>query len=156
MLTFPSFLRGPIQASYSREETSRFGISQPASGPYFNQILSDDAPSYFNLSFVFKRSDAMAFAAWLRLNNREILTGAQFEIDLSIEDGVTTQIASFVPDGIPQYTGEVAQFITYSARIMVRKLSVPSEGLEELVIGAAELGGSELLDIIVQNDLPGA
>lgn len=156
MLIFPSFLRGPIQASYSREETPRFAISQPASGPYFAQILTDDAPTYFNVQFIFKRQYAQAFRAWLRQNEFEILTGSQFEIDLSIEDGVVTQTASFTPDGIPQYTGETAQVVAYSGRIMVRQLYEPSLGSEELLLYIAEAGGSHLLQEIVNIDMPGA
>ena len=84
MLEFPSFLRGPVQANYSRNDGARFQASQPASGAYFSQIISDDVPSYFDVQFVFERDFASAFRAWLRQNSFEILTGAQFTIPLAI------------------------------------------------------------------------
>ena len=154
MLEFPSFLRGPVQANYSRNDGARFQASQPASGAYFAQIISDDVPSYFDVQFVFEREFAQAFRAWLRQNSFEILNGAQFTIQLAIEDGVSTQTGSFTPDGIPQYTGENANVITYLARIVVPRLYEPSAGFEDLVFGVASLGGSSLFDIIVNRDIP--
>ena len=153
MLEFPSFLRGPVQANYSRNDGARFQASQPASGAYFAQIISDDVPSYFDVQFVFKREFAQAFRAWLRLNSFEILTGAQFEIELSTEDGLSTQVGSFTPDGIPQYTGENASVITYSARIVVPRLYEPSAGFEDLILGVMSGGGSYQLQYLINEDL---
>lgn len=153
MLEFPSFLRGPVQANYSRNDGARFQASQPASGAYFAQIISDDVPSYFDVQFVFERQFAQAFRAWLRQNSFEILTGAQFEIDLSIEDGLSTQVGSFTPDGIPQCTGENANVITYSARIVVPRLYEPSAGFEDLILGVMNGGGSYQLQYLINEDL---
>lgn len=154
MLTFPPSLRGPVEAGYSRRETERFTTSQPASGAYYYEIVSDDAPMYFTLNFVFTRAEAMVFRAWLRQNNFEILTGAQFEIDLSTEDGITTQIAAFTPSGIPQLSSESGRIVSYNAEIMVQKFNEPSLGSEELILGVANSGGSYLLQEIVNNDMP--
>ena len=156
MLTFPPSLRGPVEAGFSRRETERFITTQPASGAYFFEIVSDDAPMYFTLNFVFTREQALVFRAWLRQNNFEILTGAQFEIDLSTEGGITTQVAAFTPGGIPQLSSESGKIVNYTAEIMVQRFNEPSLGSEDLILGASELGGSLLLDVIVQNDLPGA
>jgi len=154
MYVYPTFLPKPLQSGYSRDESSRFQISQPSAGAYFSQIVSDDAPSFFNLRFVMPLAQAQVFRAWLRQDNFAILNGAQFEIDLPTEDGVITQVASFLPDGIPQHTGEAGKVLFYDARVMVRKLNEPSLGGEELILGVAALGGSPLLDVIVNVDLP--
>lgn len=155
MLTFPTFLRGQLQAGFARTVAATYQTSQPAAGAYYAQIITEDVPHYFSVSFVFKREFAMAFHAWLRLNDGEIKNGAQFEIPLSIEDGLVTQVASFTPSGYPQYTSEVAGIVTYSAEIVVPRLYIPTEGHEDLVLAAAEMGGSSLIDIAVNfRELP--
>ncbi len=154
MLVYPSTIRAPIRANYSRVETPMFDTTDPASGSYFVQINSDDSPTYFNLSFIFERESAMVFRAWLLRNNKDLLNGAQFEIDLSTESGDTTQVASFTQDGIPQYTGETTNLVYYSAKILVRRFFEPITGNEDLILGVAELGGANLLDVIVNIDMP--
>lgn len=154
MLIFPSFLRGPVEAGYSRRETERFTASQPASGAYYYEIVSDDAPMYFTVNFLFERYQAQAFRAWLRQNNFELLTGGQFEIQLSTEDGITTQIAAFTPTGIPQMTGESGRIISYSGEIMVQRFNEPTLGYEDLVLAAAEMGGNKYLDIAITQEMP--
>jgi len=153
--TFPTFPgTRPLQAEYSYEHSTRFMTSQPASGPYYSQILQDDAPTYFNLSFVMTLQYAQAFRAWCRQDNYAVLNGAQFNIGLPIEDGIVTQVASFTPDGIPQVTGEVNKLIYYSARVLVRKLNEPTDGSEDLILFMAENSGSDLLQVIVNEDMP--
>jgi hypothetical protein len=154
MLEFPSFIRGPVEAGYSRDETPRFGTSQPASGAYYSEIVSDDAPMFFSVNFVLTRDEAAGFRAWLRLNNYEILTGGQFKILLSTEDGITEQVASFTPNGIPQLSSESGRVVNYSGEILVQRFNEPSLGSEDLVLGALELGGRSLLDTIVNIDMP--
>lgn len=149
MLTFPTFLRGPLQAGYSRSTAATYQTSQPAAGAYYTQIISEDVPSYFTVSFTFKREFAMAFQAWLRLNDGEIKNGAQFQIPLSIEDGLTTQTGSFTPSGYPQYAGERAGIVSYNAEIVVPRLYIPTAGSEDLVLAVAEMGGNSLLDIAI-------
>lgn len=154
MLEFPSFIRGPVEAGFSRQETPRFDTSQPASGAYYAEIVSDDAPMYFSVNFVLTREEALYFRAWLRQNNFEILTGAQFEIELSTEDGLTTQIASFTPSGIPQLSSESGRIVNYTGEILVQRFNEPTAGFEDLILGVASLGGSYLLQEIVNNDMP--
>lgn len=156
MLTFPNYLRGPLQAGFARAQGARFIASQPAAGNYFAQIETEDVPEFFTVQFLFKRNEALVFQAWLRQNEFEILNGAQFEIDFSIEDGLVTQIASFTPNGIPQYAGENAGVVSYTAEIVVPRLNIPSLGFEDLILGVAGSGGSHLLQHIVNYDMPGA
>ena len=55
---------------------------------------------------------------------------------------------------IPQRAGESGKVLFYSAQILVRKVIDPTEGFEDLILGVAEMGGSALLDVIVNVDLP--
>jgi hypothetical protein len=153
MLEFPSFIRGPVEAGFSRQETPRFDTSQPASGAYFTEIVSDDAPMYFSVNFVFTREEALYFRAWLRQNSFEILTGAQFEITLSTEDGLTTQIASFTPSGIPQLSSESGKIVNYTGEILVQRFNDPTAGFEDLILGVGASGGSYQLQYLINEDL---
>lgn len=156
MYIFPTFLRGPLTASLSSVQEAGFIASQPAAGPYFRQIITDDNPVYFNLRFAFEGQKNWAFDAWLRQNNNDIRHGAQFEINIPIEDGLVTQTASFTPDGIPQRTSYEANIIFYQARIMVPRLNIPSAGFEDLILGVVESGGIYQLQYLINNDLPEA
>jgi len=153
MLEFPSFIRGPVEAGFSRQETPRFDTSQPASGAYFSEIVSDDAPMYFSVNFVLTREEALYFRAWLRRNNFEILTGAQFEIELSTEEGITTQIASFTPSGIPQLSSESGRIVNYTGEILVQKFNEPSAQFDDLILGIGASGGSYQLQYLINEDL---
>lgn len=154
MYVYPSYLPKPLQSAYTSDESSRFITSQPSAGPYFYQIVSDDAPTVFNLRWAIPLNQAQVFRSWLNQNNFDILNGAQFEIDLPTENGIVTQVASFVPGEIPQRAGESGKVLFYSAQILVRKVIDPTEGFEDLILGVAEMGGSALLDVIVNVDLP--
>lgn len=152
MIQFPAALNSKIkQEGYGREDSARFAISEPASGPHYAQLLSDDAPSFFNLRMDLRNHDAQFFRTWLNSNNFAVLTGAEFEIKLMTEDGMTTQVASFLPDGIPQVTNFAGGRFTYSMRVIVRKVTGPSAGFEDLIIGISNMGGSPLLQRIVNN-----
>ena len=153
MLEFPSFIRGPVEAGFSRQETPRFDTSQPASGAYYAEIVSDDAPMYFSVNFVLTREEALYFRAWLRQNNFEILTGAQFEIELSTEDGLTTQIASFTPSGIPQLSSESGRIVNYTGEILVQKFNEPSAEFDDLILGIGAAGGAYQLQYLINEDL---
>lgn len=153
MLEFPSFIRGPVEPGFSRQETPRFDTSQPASGAYYAEIVSDDAPMYFSVNFVLTREEALYFRAWLRQNNFEILTGAQFEIELSTEDGITTQIASFTPSGIPQLSSESGRIVNYTGEILVQKFNEPSAEFDDLILGIGAAGGAYQLQYLINEDL---
>lgn len=154
--TFPAFLNKPLQSTFSRVEGGRFSATDPASGAYIARIDTDDVACVFNVSFTFGRDEALAFRAWQRIDNYAVLNGAQFNIDIYVEGGFVTQVASFTPDGIPQQTSVNAEFYNYSATIIVQRMVEIGVGSEELIIGAVELGGFDLLDEIVNNELPGA
>jgi hypothetical protein len=150
--TFPALLK-PTEAGFSRSESSRFDTGVAGSGAYASRLLQDDAPTYFNLAFLFDAADSLTFRNWIDVDNYAVLTGATFDIDLPVEGGTVTQEAEFTRDGIPQLTGVRSDNNAYSCRIMVRKLSEVGVGNEALILGASSLGGSLLFDKIVNIDL---
>jgi hypothetical protein len=155
ILQFPPILNKKIkQDGYRREDGSRFAISEPASGPHYAQLLTDDAPSIFTLRMRLNRQYARLFRAWQRSNNYAVLHGQQFQINLMTEDGMLPQVAAFLPDGIPQMTELSGAFFTYSMRIIVRRINEPSEGYEDLVIGMSTMGNTDILQHTVNNEMP--
>lgn len=155
MIQFPPLLNKKIkQDGYGRDDTARFAISEPASGPHYAQILSDDAPSVFTLQMVLSRQHAQLFRAWQRVDNYSVLHGAQFTILLMTEDGMLPQTACFLPKGIPQMTGFRGGKFTYSMNVLVRKINEPSEDYADLLIGIAGMGSSSELQHIVNNEIP--
>ena len=108
---------------------------------------------YFSVNFVLTREEALYFRAWLRRNNFEILTGAQFEIELSTEEGITTQIASFTPSGIPQLSSESGRIVNYTGEILVQKFNEPSAQFDDLILGIGASGGSYQLQYLINEDL---
>lgn len=155
MYVFPKALNQRIlQDGYARQEDNQFQASQPASGPYFSQILADDAAAYFNIGLSLNPSEAAGLRAWLRQNAADIKLGAQFEIDLFVEGGIATQTASFTADGIPQINGTVANELLMSARIVVPRLTEIGEGYEDLIIGALDMGEWSELAYIVNIEMP--
>lgn len=115
-----------LDSGFSREMSSRFQISQPASGPYFVQILQDDAPVFFNVQWTLTRQQAFEFMLWLRNDTAAVLNGAQFNAQLWTESGFTNQVCSFTPDGLPQLSSIAGNTMSYAARIMVRRLNLTS------------------------------
>ena len=124
MATFPTEINNMIlQNGYTRDETSRFISSEPASGTPFVQIESDDAVFIFNASVRLDQSQAFAFRSWMNAGNAAVMVGAEFDIVLWGESGFSTYKARFTDNGIPQLTGVNALTFNYSFQIMVRMLT---------------------------------
>lgn len=154
--TLPAILNAQIQQNgYGKRADARFITSQPAAGSYYAQIRSEDVPTYFDLTLQLDANDALVFDVFLRSDNYAVLNGAQFNITLLTEDGMTEQVASFPPDAIPQLVGVNAFTYTYSMRVMVPRLNKPSAGSEDLILFMANNGGASLLQEIVNYDMPG-
>ena len=144
--TFPDYIVIK-EDGFSREEGSRFATSQPAAGPYFAQLITDDVPMYFNLDLLAKtHADALNFRQWLTQNNYDILSGAQFNIRLWTEYGYTTQVASFMPEATPQLTKTIRNLFFYSARIVVQSMS---RGGEAILAETTEIIETEAGPIVV-------
>lgn len=152
-IDFPAYLNEPQQNGFTRQRAEGFSTSNPASGSAFYVIETEDLPVIYNVTFKFSPEKSMAFAAWQRLY-KEVLFGAQFNISVYGEGEDKIQEARFTQGGTPQLTGVSGLTNTYTAQIEVRKLIEDGEGGEELILGVAEDGGSDLLQIIVNNDMP--
>lgn len=147
--TFPDYIVIK-EDGFSRSEGVRFTASAPASGPYYSQIISDDVPMIFNLELVAKtHADALNFRQWLIQNNYDIMTGAQFNIRLWTEYGYTTQVASFMPDAMPQLTQTIRNLFFYSARIVVQSMS---RGGEAILAETTEIIETEAGPIVITEE----
>ena len=115
-----------LDSGFNRDMSSRFITSQPSAGPYFAQIVQDDAPVYFSVQWTLHKQNAFNFMLWLRNDNGAVLNGAQFNAQIWTEAGFVNQVCSFTPDGIPQLTSIRGLTYSYNARIMVRRLNLAS------------------------------
>lgn len=152
---FPAVLNEQItQQGYGREDGTRFNISEPASGPHYAQLLTDDSPTTFTLQMILNGQHARLFRAWQRSNNYAVLHGQQFLINLRTEDGMLQQTASFLPGGIPQVQQIVGDETTYTMRILVRRIVETSPDFESFYWRIDELGDPNLLQTIVNDNMP--
>lgn len=151
-VNFPEYLNTPEQSGFSRVRSEGFVTSDPASGPAFYVIETEDLPVFFDVSFQFEPSRAQAFEAWMRINN-DVLFGEQFNMQVYNPNGYAMQEVRFVEGGTPQLTGVNADTHFYSARIEVRKEIIDTSN-DELLVGLPELGSSDQLQIIVNNMMP--
>lgn len=118
--TYPSTLRGVLQAAFTRFELPYTDQSDPASGTPFINVVSDDISMVFEVSFVFTAAEMAEFKDWLKQDNESILRGATFSIDLPTENGIAIQEAIFAPDGIPKIDGVTNNTYRLSAKIIAR------------------------------------
>ena len=158
---FPDFLRGPIKASKSRNVQESYRQNPTFSGPAYTESLSDDSPVVYNIQFAFESGYKRAFVQWLNDVNYCNKGRAEFNIDLEIESGISTQEARFTQGGFPQLTSEQGGVYYYSAQIIIRKLNDPDEGYaDELLLFAQDNPcgvieyGAELLDYVINEDWP--
>lgn len=152
MAVFPEYLNKPLQSGFSRVNAEGFATSDPASGPAFYVIETEDLPSRYNISFTFTKQEAESFQAWLRLN-REVLFGDVFTMNVYNEQGYAPQEVRFVEGGTPQLTSVTALNHNYSAQIEVRKV-VQDTQYDELVVNLPSMGDSDLLQVIVNKTMP--
>ncbi len=133
-IDFPSFLRGPLVASYNRNESVAFRQNQPFSGVAYTESLTDDTPAIFNLEFAFEGGYKRAFIQWFNSPDFCNKGRALFNIDLPIESGIVTQEARFTADGIPQLTKDANDIFFYSAKVVVRKINEPDDVNPDAII----------------------
>lgn len=161
--TFPSqLLRGPLDASLSRQINEGFNQSEPASGPAYNVRTTFDNEVVYNLEFKLHSVYKQLFYRWVE----EKLEGGlkPFNIDIPTEFGLQTQEAFFTSGGTPQLTSIAGDVFTYSARIRMRKLNIDENStltydeLEYLLENAGDCGDisdpMNELDIIVNQEWP--
>ena len=153
MIVFPEYLNKPLQNGFSRTRAEGFITSDPASGPAFYVIETEDLPTVYNLNFSFSPGESLAFKAWLR-KYKEVLFGAEFNMIVYGEGKDLPQVVRFTQGGTPQLTGVNALQNLYTAQIECRNVIEDGEGSEDLILGVAASGGGYLLQDIVNNDMP--
>lgn len=154
-VSWPSGLKTCITEAKQRREVVGFLESPVSSGPSYVELFSDDTPTTWDITFVFNRSQAMAFQAWLR--QYEIKTTAPFfdSFPIQIEEGLYEQEFRFTSDGYPQCTGQSGNVFTYTATVLARAISNPYDGLEEYVLELSQISdfrylwAAETIDLAV-------
>lgn len=152
-IDFPEYLNKVQQSSFSRTRSEGFVTSDPASGPAFYVIETEDLPTVYNVEFIFSPDESLTFSAWQR-KYKDVLFGALFNMRVYGEGEDKLQEVRFTQGGTPQLVGVQSLQNVYRAQIECRKVIEDGEGSEDLILGVAENGGSDLLQIIVNNDMP--
>ena len=154
-IDFPSYLNKPQQNTFRRVTAEGFSLSQPASGPAFYRIDTDDLPNTYNLSLILSPDESVALEAWLDLY-KDVRLGKLFNISVYAPGEDKIQEARFTEGGTPQLTSVQSTYNLYTCQIEVRKLVKDWAGHEELILGVMELGGAALLDEAINNEYPEA
>jgi len=117
-VNWPAMLPSCETEEKSREEIVGFVYSDLNSGPAFMQMISDDLPTFWDVSFKFTRKQARIFQMWLT-ENKHRTRPTWFNFPIQIESGlIADQEVRFV--SYPQATGQRGDLFTYSGRIMAR------------------------------------
>lgn len=154
-IDFPEYLNKVQQSSFSRTRSEGFVTSDPASGPAFYVIETEDLPTIYNVEFIFDPNDSFYFTTWLR-KYKDVLFGAQFNMRVYGEGEDKIQEVRFTQGGTPQLVGVQSLQNVYRAQIECRKVIEDGEGDEDLILGVMELGGSDILDITMNTSYPEA
>lgn len=118
-LNWPNFLPSCETSTKSRNQPEGYKFSNVNSGPAFLEMVSDDNPTFWDITFKFTRDQARIFAIWLNQNNMRTMS-PWFEFPIQIEEGLTTQEVRFL--SYPQATGQDGNVFSYSAKIMSRDI----------------------------------
>lgn len=154
-IDFPEYLNKVQQSSFRRTKAEGFSLSDPASGPAFYVIETEDLPTVYNVEFIFDPNESMIFAAWQR-KYRAVLFGALFNMRVYGEGESRVQEVRFTQGGTPQLIGVQSLQNIYRAQIECRKVIEDGEGDEDLILGVAEMGDQGILDVTINISYPEA
>lgn len=151
---FPLHLRTIISSSKSRGQPAAFRMSEPRRGYGYVQAVGTDTPVFWDVSFKFTQTEAVAFQLWFTMTIRRGLD--EFTLPIRTEFGLVTHTCRFLPDGLLD-AAEDGQAWTYQARIMARAQVIPAAYLDsaDLIVALpdwAQWGG--LLDQAVTSEMP--
>jgi len=159
--TWPNHLRSCVTSSKSRQQTQGFTVSDVQVGPPFVELITEDTPTFYDVSFKFNRSEARAFRAWQKINNFTN-AGGWFYLPIQIEEGLTTQEVLLLPPGF-QCTGQENNVFSYTASVMTRQEQATDDQYPESILGLFENNprsdlteAANLLDIAINESLPEA
>lgn len=159
--SWPSGLKSCLTGSKRRQKTPGFITSEVQSGPPFTQLITEDAPVVYDLSFQFNRSEARAFRAWQTINNFAN-AGGWFYIPIQIEEGLTTQEVMLLPPGF-QMTGQNNNTFSYSVSVVAREEASEDDKFPDSILAMFENNpcssiedAGSLFDIAINLSLPEA
>ena len=159
--TWPKNLRSCVTSSKRRNKTPGFITSDVQAGPPFTQLVTEDTPTIYDVSFTFNRSEARAFKAWQAINNFAN-AGGWFYLPIQIEEGLTTQEVMLLPPGF-QFTGQQNNIFKYTANVMCREEKADDNEFPESILAIFENNpcadmddAANLLDIAINISLPEA
>lgn len=147
-VAYPSNLRAPLH-QITKEQSRLIRESQPLSGPAYTELLSDDAPVFYNLTFAFiSLGEALQFRAWIE--NNGIHKGVEFDCPIKTEateaapeDAKKTQTVKLVDGDIRSYTrDQSSKHFIYQGVFRARKEVTGLEAYYPII----EEGGSYLLN----------
>lgn len=159
--TWPKGLRGCLTSSKQRQRVQGFVTSEVQAGPAFTQLVTEDTPTIYDLSFTFNRSEARAFRAW-QFKNNFANVGGWFTMPIQIEEGLTNQDVMLIGSGF-QMTGQNNNIFSYSCTVLLRQEVSEDEKFPDAIIAMFENNpcdsidnAGNLLDIAINLSLPGA
>ena len=151
---FPLHLRTILSSSKSRSQPAAFRMSEPRRGYGYVQSVGTDTPVFWDVSFRFTQTEAVAFQLWFTRTIRRGLD--EFTLPIRTEFGLVTHTCRFLPDGLMDTT-EDGQSWVYQARIMARAQVIPAGYLDSagLIVALPDWGAwAGLLDSTVTSEMP--
>lgn len=161
-IDYPSDLRAPLN-TVIKTQTPTFRVSQPLSGPAYNEKTSTDAPVIYNLEFKFRYvEESLRFRAWVEVN--DIHRGVPFNCPIRNDatgnsDAKKTQLVKVVSGDIRSSSTTInSGFFTHTAQVQCRKEVTGLEDYYELIDegGVYLLNGREPLDVAINQSAPEA
>lgn len=158
-VAYPASLALPLQ-NKRKEQTRKVRESQPLSGPAYTELLSDDAPVFYDLTFTFDQYNALLFRAWVETNG--IDKGVEFDIPLRNEgtffgSPVNETQTVRVVDGDPlSCSNNGIGIYNYSFTVRARKEETGLEDYYDLILegGLELLLGNAQLDQAINEEAP--
>ena len=159
--SWPKHLRSCITSSKQRNRIKGFETSDVQAGPPFTQLITEDTPTIYDVSFQFNRDEARAFRSWQVINNFAN-AGGWFYLPIQIEEGLTNQHVMLIGSGF-QCTGQDNNVFSYSATVIVRQEESEDDKFPDAILAMFENNpcsdietAGNLFDIAINLSLPSA
>lgn len=153
-VAYPSHLPKFLKASKSRTQPAAFRVTEPRRGYGYAQEIGTDTPVFWDVTWVFTRSQAAQFKLWFDIQIRRGVD--EFTMPIDTEFGMVEHTCRFLSDNLLPVR-DTGSTWTYSATIMARALVIPQEYIDaaDLVVGLPDwtMYGSEL-DEAMTAELP--
>lgn len=154
-VAYPLHFRS-VLASKSRNQPAAFRMVEPRRGYGYAQASGTDVPVFWDVTFRFQSSEAVAFQLWLTQSIAKGVT--EFTMFLRTEFGYLEHVCRFLPDSLLP-ANLAAGIYTYTATIMARAQVIPQEYLDaaDLIVNLPDWSGwAGLLDRTMNVEMPEA